>query len=38
LAARARLALFARRGFTEGLRRRVREEGVLLVAASDLFA
>jgi len=32
-----RLALFARRGFTEAVRRRAREEGVRLVVAGDLY-
>lgn len=34
----ARLALFARRGFTPALRERAGDEGVLLVTAADLFA
>jgi hypothetical protein len=34
----ARLALFARRGFTRRLQRRAAREGVLLVTAADLFA
>lgn len=34
----ARLALFARRGFTRALQRRAAREGVLLVSAADLFA
>jgi AAA+ ATPase superfamily predicted ATPase len=33
----ARLALFARRGFTQALRSRASREGVLLVCAADLF-
>jgi AAA+ ATPase superfamily predicted ATPase len=37
-AARARLALFARRGFGAIVRRRAQEEDVLLVTAGDLFA
>lgn len=37
-AARARLALFAREGFTDRLRERAADEGVLLVTAADLFA
>ncbi len=37
-AARARLAIFARRGFSAELRRRAAEEDVLLVTAADLFA
>jgi uncharacterized protein len=36
-AADARLALFARRGFTQALKRRAVREGVLLVTATDLF-
>lgn len=36
-AARARLALFARRGFTARLKRRAAREGVLLIRAADLF-
>lgn len=36
-AAGARLALFARRGFTRSLRRRAEREGVLLVTAAELF-
>lgn len=34
----ARLALFARRGFTRSLQRRAQRENVLLVTAEDLFA
>lgn len=34
----ARLALFARRGFTRSLQRRAQREGVLLVTSEDLFA
>jgi hypothetical protein len=34
----ARLAIFARAGFTDGLLRRAAEERVLLVTAEDLFA
>jgi hypothetical protein len=37
-AARSRLALFARRGFSAELRRRAAKEDVLLVTAADLFA
>ncbi|WP_129668110.1 ATP-binding protein [Phytoactinopolyspora endophytica] len=37
-AARARLILFARRGFTERLRERAEREDVALVTAADLFA
>ncbi|MDO8213401.1 ATP-binding protein [Conexibacter sp. CPCC 206217] len=37
-AARARLALFARRGFTPELSARAADEQVLLVTAADLFA
>lgn len=37
-AARARLALFARTGFTERLRERAEEENVVLVTAAELFA
>jgi uncharacterized protein len=33
----ARLALFARRGFTQSLKRRAEREGMLLVTAADLF-
>jgi uncharacterized protein len=33
----ARLVLFARRGFTQSLRRRAAREGVLLVSVADLF-
>jgi uncharacterized protein len=36
--ASARLALFARESFSTSLRRRAKEEGVLLVTAADLFA
>lgn len=36
-AAQARLAIFARSGFTEALRERATREGVELVEASDLF-
>ena len=36
--ANARLALFARRGFTQRLQRRAAREDVLLVSAADLFA
>ncbi|MHB8296746.1 MAG: ATP-binding protein [Acidimicrobiales bacterium] len=36
-AANAKLALFAREGFTATLRRRAAREGVLLVSAADLF-
>lgn len=36
--ANARLALFARRGFTQALVRRAAREDVLLVTAADLFA
>lgn len=36
-AARARLGLFAREGFTSSVRRRAREEAVVLVTAADLF-
>jgi AAA+ ATPase superfamily predicted ATPase len=35
--AEARLALFARRGFTQSLQRRAAREGVFLVTATDLF-
>jgi AAA+ ATPase superfamily predicted ATPase len=34
----AKLALFARRGFTASLQRRARSQGVLLVTSNDLFA
>jgi AAA+ ATPase superfamily predicted ATPase len=34
----ARLAIFARRGFSAALRRRAKDEQVLLVTAADLFA
>ncbi len=37
-AARARLAIFAREGFTEALRGEAAEDEVLLVTAADLFA
>ncbi len=37
-AARARLGLFARGGFTDRVRERAADEGVLLVTAADLFA
>lgn len=37
-AARARLALFAGRGFSATVRKRAEQENVLLVTASDLFA
>lgn len=37
-AARARLALFAREGFTARVRERAAKEGVILVTAADLFA
>ena len=37
-AARARLAIFAREGFTDELRGEAAEEDVLLVTAADLFA
>lgn len=37
-AATAKLVLFAREGFTREVRRRAPDEGVLLVAAGDLFA
>jgi AAA+ ATPase superfamily predicted ATPase len=37
-AARARLALFARRSFSAGVRKRAERENVLLVTAADLFA
>lgn len=37
-AANAKLALFARRGFTRSLQRRAAAEGVLLVTGEDLFA
>ncbi len=37
-AARARLALFARDGFSQGIHERAGQEGVLLVTAGDLFA
>jgi AAA+ ATPase superfamily predicted ATPase len=33
----ARLALFARRGFTQSLQQRAAREGVLLVSTTDLF-
>lgn len=36
--ANARLALFARRGFTRALQRRAAQEGVLLVCCAELFA
>ncbi|AYY14972.1 ATP-binding protein [Actinobacteria bacterium YIM 96077] len=36
-AARAKLALFARHGFTDRLRERAERDGVALVTASDLF-
>ena len=36
-AARARLALFSRSGFSEGVRARASDEGVVLVTAADLF-
>lgn len=36
--ANARLALFARRGFTRALQRRAAREGVLLVSSEELFA
>jgi len=36
--ANARLALFARRGFTRRLQQRAAREDVLLVSAADLFA
>jgi hypothetical protein len=36
--AAAQIVVFAREGFTEALRRRAADEGVLLVTASDLFA
>ncbi|HLH66013.1 MAG TPA: ATP-binding protein [Solirubrobacteraceae bacterium] len=36
-AGRARLGLFAREGFTSGVERRAREEGIALVTAADLF-
>lgn len=36
-AARARLVLFARRGFTPQLRRRADRDGVVLLTASELF-
>jgi len=38
VARRARLALFAREGFTDAARDRAAREGVLLVTAADLFA
>jgi hypothetical protein len=34
----AKLALFARRGFTRSLRRRAESEGVLLVTSEELFS
>jgi uncharacterized protein len=37
-AARARLVLFARRGFTPELRERAQRDGVVLVTAQDLFS
>lgn len=37
-AERARLAMFARTGFTRSLRRRAADEGVLLVSSDELFA
>lgn len=37
-AAKARLSLFAREGFTDRLRARAADEGVILVTAADLFA
>jgi AAA+ ATPase superfamily predicted ATPase len=37
-ASRARLAIFAREGFSEALRDRAAEDAVLLVTAADLFA
>jgi uncharacterized protein len=37
-AAGAKLALFARKGFTRSLRRRAEGEGVLLVTSDDLFS
>jgi AAA+ ATPase superfamily predicted ATPase len=37
-AGRAQLAVFARDGFTDGLRARAADEGVLLVTLSDLYA
>ena len=37
-AARARLAIFARHGFTKRLREQAAEDDVLLVTAADLFA
>lgn len=38
LATHARLAVFAREGFTERLRRRAAELEALLITAGDLFA
>ena len=37
-AARARVGIFAREGFTQKLEQRARDENVLLVTAADLFA
>lgn len=37
-AVQARLALFAREGFTDRVSERARQEGVLLVSAADLFS